>query len=122
MIVDMLLRPIPISRLVLVSAAQVLAAVISATVLPTRDPSLSKLTANSPMLSNEVPKCVYNSDWGQGIHTHDCHTVINYMYDYYKNYFFYPYEFVGSEAQPPEGKHVVRTPIKIHHGITYPMF
>ena len=120
---NMPLRRIAISRLMVVTALQMLTTITSAMVLPMHDASLSYGLANGsshPRLKNEVPICVYNSDWGQEIHNEDCHIVLNYMYNYYRFHLFYTYEFTEVGVSHPDSKHLVRTPLKIHHGNRIP--
>ena len=119
----MSLAYITCSGFMLITTLQMLTAITSAMVLPSRDPALLQVQANGSshgLLNNEVPMCVHNSDWGSGIRESDCHIVINYLYDHYKYHLFYQYEFTSLRAPHSHAKHVVRTPIKIHHGIIDP--
>ena len=92
---------------------------VGAMKLPMLDePPLQTLPSNTsqPSLGNEIPICVNEPDWGLNIRDTDCEAVVNYMYQHYHSYFFNVYAFTDQDTSLVKSKHVVRTPIKIHHG------
>lgn len=109
------------TRLLLTLVLNLLSRTVTTLVLPVSDSSLTLNNSRHGFLANEVPICIHSGNWmGHDIHVDDCHTVIEEMYQYYRSYFFYFYKFATPDVMPLGPEHIVRTPIKMHHGRSDP--